>query len=129
MDVVVVTPYGSFDRREIRGRPLRYLLTTLLREAGRPLSVRELVSLCAAEGVVFSGRASKIVSDALRWEIPWGRVVRLRRGIYRIAPMPRSTSHWIRVRVRALRGHLAELVTEAIEAGVGGPQFMPPMAT
>lgn len=129
MDVVVVTPYGSFDRREIRGRPLRYLLTTLLREAGRPLAVRELVSLCEAEGVVFSGRASKIVSDALRWEIPWGRVVRLRRGVYRFAGMPRSTGHWIRVRVGALRVQLAELVAVAIESGIGGPQFMPTSVT
>jgi len=92
---------------EIRGRHLRYLLTMLLREARRPVTVAELVELCHAEGVVFSGRASKIISDALRWEIGWRRVRRLRRGVYCFVGAPRSTEHWIRTRVAQLRDYLS----------------------
>lgn len=92
---------------ELRGRELRYLLTTLLRSAQRPLTVGELVAGCEAEGVVFSGRASKVVSDALRWEVGWGRVRRLSRGVYCYGEAPRSTVHWIARRVAIVRAHLA----------------------
>ena len=99
-------PWVLAGRGELRGQPLRYLLTTLLSEAGGPLTVPELVTRCESEGVVFRGRASKIVSDALRWEIGWGRVVRIRRGVYRFASMPRSTQHWIARRVGEWRAYL-----------------------
>jgi hypothetical protein len=98
---------------------LRYLLTTLLAEAGRDLSVAELVARCKGEGVVFRGRASKIVSDALRWEINWGRVARVRRGVYRFARMPRSTRSWIARRVRDLRAYLARLPSPRLLPGHG----------
>ena len=88
---------------------MRYLLTTILNEAGRALTVRELVGCCEREGVVFDGRASKIVSDALRWEVGWGRVVRIGRGIYRVAHIPRSTRYWIARRVRDIRDYLVRL--------------------
>lgn len=104
VDDVVVEPV---ERREIRGRHLRYLLTTLLMEAQRPVTVAELVELCHREGVVFTGRASKIISDALRWEIGWRRVTRVRRGVYRFVSAPSSTKHWIRRRVALLREYLA----------------------
>ncbi len=96
-------------RGELRGRDLRYVLTTLLREASRPLTVAELVARCEAEGIAFRGRASKIISDALRWEMGWNRVRRLARGVYCYAGAPRSTEHWIRRRVRALRVYFAQL--------------------
>jgi hypothetical protein len=101
---------GGIQREEpgeLRGRELRYLLTTLLLEARRPLSVAELVALCEAEGVVFARRASKMVSDALRWEIGWRRVARVSRGVYRYRGAPRSTKHWIRGRVNELREYLS----------------------
>ena len=94
---------------ELRGLPLRYLLTTILREAGRDVAVSELVAMCESQGVVFRGRASKIVSDALRWEIGWGRVARVRRGVYRSQRMPRSTGYWIARRVRCIRDYLLTL--------------------
>lgn len=101
----------------IAGLPLRYLLTTLMLEAGRPVSVRELVVWCAREGVVFQGRPSKVISDSLRWEIGRGRVIRLRRGIYRATggAIPRSTRHWIAKRVGQLRVYLAAVRAQAVE--------------
>ena len=96
--------------RNVWGRHLRYLLTMHLRESPVPLNVRELVALCQAEGVVFDRRPSKVVSDALRWEIGHGRVRRLRRGVYTSSQTPRSTVHWIRTRVEILRAHLRKLV-------------------
>ena len=106
--------------REIRGRDLRYLLTVLLLEAGRPLTVAELVAQCEREGVVFVGRGSKIVSDGLRAELAWRRVDRVARGVYRYAGAPRSTKHWIRRRVTELRAYLAE-----VEAGAEVPYPRP----
>lgn len=102
----------------VTGRPLRYLLTTLLLEAGRPLSVRELVALCEREGVVFEQRASKVVSDALRWEIGWCRVTRMSRGVYRASRwmIPRSTRQWIAKRIVQLRTYFAGLRTHAFES-------------
>jgi hypothetical protein len=105
---------------ELRGRPLRYLLTTILQEADRALTVRELVGCCEREGVVFDGRGSKIVSDALRWEVGWGRVVRIGRGVYRVARVARSTRYWIGRRVRDIRDYLARLRTRDDTAAVPG---------
>lgn len=102
----------------VTGRQLRYLLTTLLLEAGRPLTVRELVERCESEGVVFERRASKVVSDALRWEIGWCRVTRMSRGVYRAYRwmIPRSTGQWIAKRVGQLRAYFAGLRTLAVES-------------
>ncbi len=102
---------------DLRGRPLRYLLTTILREAGQPLTVRQLVSRCEHEGVVFAGRASKIVSDALRWEARWGRVARCRRGVYSFNRAPRSTVYWIKQRVLVTRERLRRQQAERRLAG------------
>lgn len=88
---------------ELRGRPLRYLLVTLLVDAGTSLSIRELVAGCEAEGVVFAGRPSKIVSDALRWERRRGRVRRPARGVYEVGRIPSSTKRWIGHRVGQIR--------------------------
>ena len=109
---VVECRFGSrvIRRGELRGRDLRYVLTTLLREARRPLTVAELVARCEdVEGISFDGRASKIISDALRWEMGWNRVRRLSRGVYCYVGAPRSTEHWIRRRVTALRVYFAQL--------------------
>ena len=107
-DGTPVTPRVGVVGVELRGRDLRYVLTTLLRDAPGPLTVAELVAGCEAEGITFTGgRASKIVSDSLRWEIRWGRVRRVRRGVYRFDRAPRSTLHWIRRRVHLLRDYLA----------------------
>lgn len=110
--------------RALRGRPLRYLLITLLADEDRPLEVKELIAGCVANGVVFDGRASKVVSDALRWEIRSGRVVRLRRGVYSLGVVPRSTMHWIRRRTDQTRHWLCWAEESGIPA-YGSPYTRP----
>ncbi len=97
----------------LRGRPLRYVLVHLLHDAfgatGGGLTVAELVEGCEEVGVAFDGRASKLVSDALRWEVRRGRVVRVSRGRYVFGAAPRSTLWRIKKRVGQYKRHLAEL--------------------
>lgn len=88
---------------QISGLDLRYALTTLLLRARVPLTVTELVRALEREGFTCSGRPSKDVSDALRWEIGRGRVVRVRRGVYVIGHMPKQTRSRITRRVADLR--------------------------
>jgi hypothetical protein len=107
------------DSVEVRGTDLRYLLTAYLFDHG-PATVEELVDALAYHGFETVGRASKAVSDALRWEIEHGRVIRFRRGRYRPGKMPRSTEHRITSRVRALHDQVAELSLR------GGQQQCPP---
>jgi hypothetical protein len=45
-----------------------------------------------------TSRASKTISDALRWEVKRGRVVRLGQGRYGPGTMPRSTAQRIHAR-------------------------------
>jgi hypothetical protein len=68
-----------------------------------PASVTELIGALDHHGFCVSGRPSKAVSDALRWEIERGRVHRLARGRYGPAYIPRSTEYRIHQRVLALR--------------------------
>ncbi|MGK2948350.1 MAG: hypothetical protein ACSLFP_07235 [Acidimicrobiales bacterium] len=82
--------------RSIASRELRYLLTLLLRETGRPMTIRELVAAVEASGVRIDGRAGKVISDSLRWEVRRGRAVRVGRASYRAGEMPRSTASWMR---------------------------------
>jgi hypothetical protein len=93
---------------EVRGTDLRYLLTAYLLDHG-PATVDELVDALAYHGFHTAGRASKSVSDALRWEISHGRVIRFRRGRYRRGEMPRATEYRILQRVRALHDQVAAL--------------------
>ncbi|OHU98311.1 hypothetical protein [Mycobacterium talmoniae] len=81
--------------RLVRGIELRYLLTLHLFDHG-PASVAVLVAALDAQGFVVAGRASKAVSDALRWERGYGRVRRFGRGRYGPGWMPRGTEHRIR---------------------------------
>ena len=96
------------DSLEVRGTDLRYLLTAYLFDYG-PASVGELVDALAYHGFRPVGRASKSVSEALRWEIFQGRAVRMRRGRYRPGKMPRATAERIYKRVRALHDDVAAL--------------------
>jgi hypothetical protein len=61
------------------------------------------------QGFGIGGRLSKSVSDALRWEIGHGRVIKFGRGRYGPAWMPRATEYRIDQRVKALRAAVAEL--------------------
>ncbi|TSD94431.1 hypothetical protein FOS14_20645 [Skermania sp. ID1734] len=103
----------------IRGINLRYALTQQLFDEG-PQTVAELVKALEEQGFQFPGRASKAVSDALRWEIRRSRVRRLGRSNYGPAYMPRQTAARIRDRVAALRSAAEE------DLYVGGSQTFQP---
>jgi hypothetical protein len=95
------------ERLQLRGIELRYALTMHLCLHG-PASITELVDALAWHGFAVSGRASKSISDALRWEMGYGRVRRIGRGRYGPGDVPRGTEHRIHKRVMALR-HIAQL--------------------
>ncbi|MEZ5411800.1 MAG: hypothetical protein R2761_27450 [Acidimicrobiales bacterium] len=85
----------------LRGRALRFVLVDeMLRR--HDMTVAEMVHVLVEQyGFDLGGRASKVISDALRWEVRRGRVVRLSRGRYRFARATRSTVR----RVRLLAGY------------------------
>jgi hypothetical protein len=72
-------PSGS---RTVAGRELRSALRQLLARSPRPLSIDEIHRGLLARGLRPEGRASKAISDALRWEIRNGRAGQVRRGEY-----------------------------------------------
>ncbi len=86
----------------LQGIELRYVLTMHLFIHG-PATIAELMEALSWHGFCVRGRASKAVSDALRWEIGRGRVRRLGRGLYGPRYMPRATEYRIHKRVLALR--------------------------
>ena len=90
------------DTTQLRGIELRYVLTMHLFSHG-PAGITELADALAWHGFALGGRASKTISDALRWEMGYGRVRRLGRGRYGPGWMPRGTEHRIHKRVVALR--------------------------
>jgi hypothetical protein len=111
------------DLLEVSGVELRHLLTTYLFDHG-PATVEELLDALTYQGFKVSGRSSKVVSDALRWEIAHGRVIRPTRGRYRPARM-RATEYRIDQRVKALRAQVAQL---SLRGGHNGPAPLPPAA-
>lgn len=84
------------------GRRLRWVLLVLLADGHCPLTVAELIRGLERAGWSIHGRPSKAVSDALRWEVRRGRVVRVARSTYAVGHLPRSTAWWVRQQVRAL---------------------------
>jgi len=86
----------------LAGRALRFVLVAELMK--RPeMTVAEMTAVVDRYGHQLTGRASKVVSDALRWEVRRGRVVRLGRGLYRYCRAPASTAR--RIRLFATRCH------------------------
>ena len=85
--------------RTVSGLERRYLLLVVLLDAGRPLTVPEIVDALARRGAAVAGRPSKTVSDALRPEVRRGRVRRLGRGRYEIGRVARSSERWFRLRL------------------------------
>ena len=79
----------------LRGRGLRFVMLHHIRRR-KVTTVAELVQVLRAEGYDLGGRESKVVSDALRWEVARGRVVRRRRGVYAYGRTPASTAPPIR---------------------------------
>jgi len=86
----------------LQGIVLRYVLTMHLARNG-PATIPEMMDVLNAQGFRVSGRASKAISDALRWEMGRDRVRRLGRGLYGPRYIPRGTEHRIHQRVLALR--------------------------
>lgn len=88
MDQIATTP-------PLRGRALRFVLVDELMRH-QEMTVAQLVTaLVHRAGFDLGGRASKIISDALRWETRRGRVTRVGRGRYRFSHAARSTTRRI----------------------------------
>jgi hypothetical protein len=86
----------------LRGIELRYVLTVALLDGNREVTIPELARVIGECGFRVGGRPSKTISDALRWEVGKGRVLRLGRARYGPGRLPRSTEWWIRRRVASL---------------------------
>ena len=95
-------------RHRLQGMELRYALTLYLLQHG-PTTVDELIKAMKWQGFDIGGRASKQVSDALRWERRRGRVRRLARGLYGPGYVPRGTEYRIYHRVMALHAAVKPL--------------------
>jgi hypothetical protein len=95
-----------FQNSRLTGLSLRYALIVHLVEARRVLTTRELVASLHADGFEIGGRASKAVSDALRWETRRGRVVRVGRGQYAAGVVSRQTVWRMRQRLLPLRSRV-----------------------
>ena len=94
--------HATVHRMELQGLDLRYALTMYLLQHG-PTTVSELIEAMEWQGFHIDGRASKQISDALRWERRRGRVRRLARGLYGPGYVPRATEYRIYTRVMAMR--------------------------
>lgn len=88
--------------RQLKGIELRYMLAMHLAVHG-PATITEMIKSLDRHGFCVPGRASKVISDALRWEIERDRVRRVGRGRYGPGYLPRSTEYRIHQRVLALR--------------------------
>ncbi|MGB9224375.1 hypothetical protein [Mycobacterium sp.] len=105
--------------KQLHGIELRYVLTRILSQIG-PATIAELNDALVRWGFCVPGRASKAISDALRWEIGRGRVRRLGRGLYGPAYIPHATEYRIINRVLALRA-AAELSLEGGQKSCHSP--------
>jgi len=104
----------QLGRHALAGRDLRYSLLTVLAEAGRPLSISDLLRALEARGLVVAGRdPRKTIGDVLRYERSLGRVRRVARGTYVAGYRPPTT-------VRRHRQRLHDLV-EAARRRRAGP--------
>lgn len=103
-----IGPIAADTPLAIRGVLLRSVLLLELDRAGnRTMTVADLCASMERRGFTVPGRASKVVSDALRWEIARGRVRRWARGCYAIGSLPRTTRWRCHQRVRAARAGAA----------------------
>ncbi len=80
----------------LQGRGLRFVLVDELRQRG-VMRVAEMVTVLDDYGFDLGGRASKVISDALRWEVVRGRVIRVERGVYRFHRASETTVRRIRI--------------------------------
>jgi hypothetical protein len=93
---------GLFDHDGfVRGLDLRSWLAVELHASVGAVSVAELVDRLHTQGLDVDGRASKAISDALRWEVRRRRVRKLARGLYAAGPLARTTLFRMRRRITA----------------------------
>ena len=107
-DALVSTSQTARDapalrRRRIRGLRLRELLVLILLRHRAPMTVAALVAATEAEGFDIEGRAGKVVSDQLRYELARGRVRRVGRGLYVADTVTRQARWRMQHRITALR--------------------------
>lgn len=84
----------------------RYLVACII-ERGGEATTADLVADLSDAGFEVAGRPGKTISDALRAELARHRIVRLERGVYAEAPIPRSTRYRILATARSLRSDAA----------------------
>ena len=89
-------------RRILRGTDLRYTLTRLIQVLG-PMTVSDLCAQLENLNFGVEGRPTKVVSDALRWEMGRDRVIRRGRGLYGEGWAPTGTAYRIVDRVESLK--------------------------
>jgi hypothetical protein len=79
-------PTRAGDLPEVRGLALRYAVLLVLARSRQTLRIAEIVDELAAMGVRPGGTqpAHKVVADAMRWELRRYRVLRIKRGSYRL---------------------------------------------
>lgn len=97
-------PPHDAEPMALTGYLLRCHLVLALRDAKGVMTVADLVAELGEGGLVTRGRASKDVSDALRWEVRRGRVRQVARGSDVVGRLPRQTAWRMR---RRLDAHLA----------------------
>lgn len=102
-DAVGPVAHSGFmqTHKVLRGIELRYVLAIALINGGT-MTVADLSMELTRQRFTVGGRPSKAISDALRWEVLHGRVVRTGHGAYSPGYMPRSTEYRIRRRVADL---------------------------
>ena len=93
---------GAGMRRILRGTDLRYTLTRLIQVLG-PMTVSDLCAQLETLNFGVEGRPTKVVSDALRWEMGRDRVIRRGRGLYGEGWAPSGTAYRIVDRVESLK--------------------------
>ncbi len=125
MDQTASTPAPT---PPLRGRALRFvLLDELMRR--EEMTVAELATvLVHRHGFDLGGRASKIISDALRWETRRGRVVRVGRGRYRFSHTTRSTARRIGVLAHRARAWVVAIMRREVTVGALPPGLVAPTA-
>ena len=100
-------------RRRIRGLRLRELLVLILLRHARPMTVSALIAAVDAHGFRIEGRAGKVVSDQLRYELARGRVERVGRGVYVAGTVTRQARWRMQRRIVALRADMPGLPLDA----------------
>ncbi|WP_341250438.1 hypothetical protein [Euzebya pacifica] len=86
---------------------MRELLVIVLLESGGTWSCAELADTVEERGFLIAGRAGKVISDQLRYELPRGRARRVGRGRYVVGTVTKQAKSRMNARLRALRATAA----------------------